>query len=40
MLEQVVVYFLFLVPVLVAFFWDGRRPFRAGVAAGGQPGAR
>jgi high-affinity iron transporter len=38
--EQVVVYFLFLVPVLVAFFWDGRRPLRAGVAAGGQPAAR
>lgn len=38
--EQVVVYFLFLVPVLVAFFWDGRRPFRARVVAGGQPAAR
>ena len=38
--EQVAVYLLYLVPVLVAFFWEGRRPAPAAVSAGGQPAAR
>ena len=40
--EQVVVYVLFLVPVLVAFFWDGRRPVArpASSRRRGQPAAR
>ena len=38
--EQVAVYLLYLVPVLVAFFWVGRRPAPAVVSAGGQPAAR
>ena len=33
-------YLLYLVPVLVAFFWEGRRPAPAAVSAGGQPAAR
>ena len=39
--EQVAVYLLYLVPVLVAFFWEGA-PAGAGpaVSAGGQPAAR